>query len=294
MSDRLSISLVTFNSAGIIAGCLESIPPETPVFVCDNASRDDTIAVIRKVRPDAVITKARRNLGFGRAHNINLRQVKTEFGIVMNPDARFLPGSLEQLLETADIHQDAAIIGGQHYDGDGQTRVVSSGTDTYCVPLIERKIPISSSAKKHPDNLCCVEFIIGAMMLFRMDIMRRIGLFDRRIFMYHEDVEICARARKNGYTVLLEPLAKVIHLCGQSSGTSAFVARLKQFYHSQCKLLVFKKYHGEGMVFCRFAFKELMMQLRRFLKALLKRDWLMMNKHAAGIYGVFSGWKRKN
>ena len=292
MSARITISLVTFNSAQVIAGCLESIPAEIPVMILDNNSRDDTIAVARAVRPSVTIVKARKNLGFGRAHNYNLRRTKTEFGLVLNPDTVLLPGCLEHLLHAADSHANAAIIGGQHYHADGKTPVVCIGTDTYCQINLEREKQRSTHARKHPDALCCVEYIIGALMLFRMAHFQKTGLFDRKIFMYHEDVEICARVRKAGYTVLFEPLAKVVHLCGQSSKCCPFVARLKQFYHSQCKLIVFRKYHSSPVRFYLFALREILMQLRRLLKATLTLNWLGMHKHAAGICGVFSGLRK--
>ena len=284
MSSRITISIVTYNSAWVIAGCLDSIPPDCPVMICDNASKDDTVAVARAARPDAVITVARKNFGFGRGHNVNLRRVQTEFALVFNPDARLLPGALDALLNAADTHKDAAIIGGQHYQQNGETRIICTGNDTYCLPGIAHRTT-------WPEVPSRVDYIIGAMMLFRMDVLRAVGLFDRKIFMYHEDLEICARVRKAGYYVWFEPLAKVIHLCGKSCAECVFIARLKQFYHSQCKLIVFRKYHASKIKFYGFALKEFLQQLRRFFKSLIKFSWIGVNKHAAGIWGVLKGLK---
>lgn len=289
MSSRVTVSLVTYNSAQVIAGCLKAIPPETTVMILDNNSSDNTVAVAKEARPSVIITKTRKNLGFGRAHNYNLRRVKTEFGLVLNPDAYLMPGCFDRMLKTADTYPDAAIIGAQHYDQDGVTPEVSIGNDPYCYIRLERARFNAVHAKKFPDATCCVEYIIGAVMLLRVSAMQVSGFFDPKIFMYHEDAEICARARMAGFSVLLEPLAKAIHLSGKSCGNSCFVARLKQYYHSKCKLQVYAKYHGIGAKFFAFSAKEFLMQLRRLFKAVIKGNRLNIHKHAAGIWGVGSG-----
>ena len=292
MLSRITVSIVTYNSASVIAGCLESIPAHVPVMICDNRSTDNTLVVAKAVRPDVMIHRAHKNLGFGRAHNVNLKKAKTEFCLILNPDTRFLPGCFDALLSAADRFPEAAIIGAQHYEDDGVTPVVSIGNDPYCHIVLDRAPHNTRHAKKWPESVCCVEFIIGALMLFRMDAFAKTGFFDPRIFMYHEDVEICARLRKAGHSVLFEPLAKVVHLAGKSSGSSHFVTRLKQFYHSECKLIVFGKYHGGRVEMARFATKEFTTQLRRLLKAAFRLDVSGMHKHAAGIMGVLSGMNK--
>ena len=84
----LTIVIVTFNSSEIIKQSLENIDcNKYLLIIVDNASTDNTVAVIESNFPSLKIIKNNKNIGYGRANNIALRQVETEFAMILNPDA---------------------------------------------------------------------------------------------------------------------------------------------------------------------------------------------------------------
>ncbi len=108
----LSIIIVGWNAAAEVGGCLESLqqhPPtsETEIIYVDNASTDDSVAVVRAARPDARVIVNRRNRGFQAANNQGLAIARGDELLLLNPDTRMLPGSLDALLGFLRTHPDA-------------------------------------------------------------------------------------------------------------------------------------------------------------------------------------------
>jgi GT2 family glycosyltransferase len=287
---RLTISLVTYNSAAVVASCLESIPADIPVRVVDNASCDDTVAIIRNTRPGAIVAVAKKNLGFGRAHNFNLRHMETEFGLVLNPDTILLPACLDELIQTADEDAQAAIIGAQHVHPDGEA-YSCFGNDLLYYPQIT-PYPEKKAASVTAQGIICVDLIVGALMLLRRSAFQKNIYFDPKIFMYFEDGDICAQVRLRGNTVLLNPRARVIHLQDKSSPNSLQIARLKGFASQQAKIYTYRKYHPGAAEFYPYALKSLSVILRRMLKALVKNDTYNFHRYAAGCAGWAKGMRR--
>jgi GT2 family glycosyltransferase len=284
---RLTISLVTYNSAAVIADCLRSIPTDVPVMVLDNASTDNTIDIVHQARPSAQIIAPGKNLGFGNAHNFNLQNMDTEFGLVLNPDTILLPRCLDELIATADSDKQAGMIGAQHVHPDG-TPYSCFGNDTLYHPQITT-IPEKKALSVTADDVICVETIVGALMLIRRSAFPNNIYFDPNIFMYFEDIDICAQTRMRGQTVLLNPRARVIHLQDKSSPPTLQIARLKGFASQFGKLYVYKKYHPHLVEFLPYAAWSLKKILSRLLKAALRGDGYELHRYAAGLLGWGKG-----
>ena len=75
--------IVTYNSSAVVGGCLNSIDPACPVLVVDNASRDDSVAVVESVRPSAKIIRNGTNLGFVRGNNVGIAAARPGSDVVL-------------------------------------------------------------------------------------------------------------------------------------------------------------------------------------------------------------------
>ncbi|MEX2312256.1 MAG: glycosyltransferase, partial [Rhodospirillales bacterium] len=76
------------------------------------------------------------------------------------------------------------------------------------------------SLERMPDGPFCTGFVMGAAMLWRMDVWRALGGFDEAIFLYGEDADLSLRATQAGFSIVIEPGAVVKHLGGQSEQPS--------------------------------------------------------------------------
>jgi len=207
MEKNVTAILVAYNAQGVIASAIESLsgsPEIAEIIVVDNCSTDDTCELIKRDFPNVTIIENPKNLGLGRANNIALKRVKTPYALLLNPDARIQPGAVQTLMNMATQYSDAAIIAPALCGEDGALHHSFKRT------LFSR----GKSGQEFvvPEGECCADFISGAVWLWNVKAMQRVGGFDENIFLYHEDDDICMRIHKAGLSVLYAPQAKAVHL----------------------------------------------------------------------------------
>ncbi len=189
-------------------------------MVVDNASSDNTIQTVADNFPQVKIIKLDKNIGYGRANNAALGQVKTEFAMILNPDAFILEDEIGKVLSLLQITPQIALAGPlllQNYpvledDQIKQLKIVESN-------LLERF-----------DEYLAVKYIIGAILFLRMSVFKEIGFFDENIFLYYEDDEISWRTVQSGYKAAIIPSAQGFHI-GQGSSGGRLRNIYKRFWH---------------------------------------------------------------
>jgi GT2 family glycosyltransferase len=211
--------LVTYDSASSIEASLASIDRDVPVVVVDNHSQDETIAVVRRCRPEARIVANSENRGYGAAANQGVRRAATPLVLLMNPDLRLTAGALPRLVEIAERFPDAAILGPRVIDDD--LRTVESARDALFTPghpLFPRLFKLRRRRFRMPTRSAEVGWLSGcALLLRRRWLEDGIGLFDERIFLFYEETDLCLRAVRGGRPPRFVPEATVVHAGGQSS-----------------------------------------------------------------------------
>ncbi len=239
MSDITAI-LVTYNSEAVIASTLAAligIPHITRVIVVDNQSFDNTCALIGREFPRVELIHSGGNMGFGRGNNLALEKVTTPFALLVNPDAVLQDDAVSILRESANLYDDAAILAPQLNNADGKHHF------SFKRNLFKREL--DGGLKVRAEGAVCAEYLSGAVMLLRMEYVRKSGFFDPNIFLYYEDDDICIQACKAGYSCVYVPDAKVMHLQGASSGdNNAKSEQFKQMHMSWARLYMQYKYHG--------------------------------------------------
>jgi N-acetylglucosaminyl-diphospho-decaprenol L-rhamnosyltransferase len=129
---RLTIVIVTYNSAGHVGACVASLTESPPavsheIVVVDNASGDATVALLRREWPAVRVMESRRNLGFAAANNRAIRESQSDLVLLLNPDTVVPAGAVDALVARLDERPDVAIIGPRLVDGDGRVEL-SCGT----------------------------------------------------------------------------------------------------------------------------------------------------------------------
>lgn len=208
-SKELTVVVLTYNSGAIIQAALARLDGRKhDVVVVDNASSDDSVRIVEEHFPQFTRLSSARNVGYGRGNNLALRQVKTEFALVLNPDATVEEDSIERVLKVLKSDPSIALAGAMKF------RVFKDG-----------RIADDASAKQanarfflgEEKDFFLSKFILGAAMFFNMRAMREVGFFDERFFLYGEDNELCKRAMRHGFKTVVVKDTQVLHLGGQSS-----------------------------------------------------------------------------
>jgi N-acetylglucosaminyl-diphospho-decaprenol L-rhamnosyltransferase len=250
---RLSIIIVTYNSAACLDACLGSLigrPPATDheIVVVDNASSDGTAEAIRTRWPSIRLIHAGANLGFARANNLGIEQTSGDFILLLNPDTSVPAGAVDTLVGALDARSDAAIAGPRLVNLDGRAEL-SFGRMLSPLAALRQKILVHGSRRagaiatyvesitRKPQE---VDWVSGACLLVRRADAEGVGLLDDRFFMYTEDVDFCAAVRARGRRVLFCPAAEIVHLGGRSRATASAATEIA---YRRSQLAFYEKHH---------------------------------------------------
>lgn len=177
--------------------------------------------------PTRVLTPG-ANLGYARGVNEGIRAASEENVLLLNPDVRVLPGSIEALERAAEERPRAGILAPKLLDPDGSLQLSARRFYNWRTLLL-RRMPLPGVAARsrevrehlmedwdHADTRP-VDWVLGAAMYVRRGAMRDVGLMDERYFLYFEDVDWCQRMWRHGYEVVYCADARMVHEYARAS-----------------------------------------------------------------------------
>jgi GT2 family glycosyltransferase len=212
----ISVIIVTYNAAGCIRACLDSVCRQTgmelEILIVDNASADNTTQVVQEFigdRKNIRLFANRENIGFGRANNQAFAASSGQFIYLLNPDAQLVqPDALKILREQLERHPEWGVAGTRILQGDGQKELA------VCEKYQGQEHVRERDFSKLPGRRACV---MGASMFFSRRVFAELGGFDEDYFLYQEEADLCLRLREKGYEIGFVPEAAIRHIGGVSS-----------------------------------------------------------------------------
>lgn len=300
MAERLCIVIVNWNVCDLLRDCLRSVYASQPnstassdhlliddvsvdVKVVDNASYDDSVAMLRTTFPQVDLLVSDTNLGFTAGNNLALRQCDHDYVLLLNPDTVVAPDALAAMLKTMRGHPEVGALGPRLLYGDGTPQSSRRRFPTLAMAMMESTLleewfPSNRWRRAYhlcdvPDNVFQeVDWVNGACMLVRGAVLSQVGLLDEGYFMYSEELDWCRRMADRGWRVAYTPEAVVTHLEGRSS--SQVVAQ-RQLYFETSKLRYWHKHHGPAQTL----FLRLFLLGTYLLRWLIERiKWLLGHK----------------
>lgn len=253
---EVTVSIVTYNNAEEIAVLMKSLEEcsyfgHMTVYVIDNASTDDTVKIIKEDYPWVRVIVNRKNLGFGGGHNLAIKNVKSKYHIIVNPDIVVPVESIENAVAFMDTHTDVAAMTPYVLNTDGTQQFLPKKNpcmkymiggffenySNYCRKLRE-EYTLKNEIVTKPIE---VEFCSGCFMFARTSALQRVGGFDERYFLYFEDADLTRKLRREGRAVY-NPNIKVIHKWHRDNKRMS-----KNFWMSLKSMMIYmKKWSREG------------------------------------------------
>lgn len=219
----VSIIFPNWNGKEDTLKCLRSITgldypkKQIAIIIADNGSSDGSIEAIReqfsKMRDfkRLKLIELGRNTGATGAYNAALLEAKTDYIFRLDNDVILEKNSLAELMKVITRYVEIGIVGSPIFLMN-EDRLYSSGGRT---KLWQAMLYNAGD----PDRLKEVDRVSGCAMLFRKEVVNKIGFFDEDYFFYMDDPDWCFRAKKAGFKIVYVPTAKVWHKLSASVGT---------------------------------------------------------------------------
>jgi GT2 family glycosyltransferase len=227
------------------------LPAGVEVIVVDNASGDGGVEQARAARPDAVMLRSERNLGFSGGCNRGWRAARGRYIAFINPDVRVRPGALERLVArvAAAPH---GVAGPQLVDAGGRPRPLKAEPSPRLdvlglLPAAARWAPPGWDGKLARDDPRCqaggaVPCLEGACFVIARRTLEAIGGLDEAFFLYYEEEALALRLRGLGGSAIYEPSAVAEHLGGTSTAKAPALST-RQLHRS--RVIFYRKRDGE-------------------------------------------------
>jgi N-acetylglucosaminyl-diphospho-decaprenol L-rhamnosyltransferase len=260
---RIGAVVLNYRTPELALGCVESLvadldPSQDELVVVDNHSEDGSAErlreeIARRGWPARVI-ESPVNGGFAAGNNVGLRALDARAYLLMNSDARVLPGAVETLWRALERDPQVGLVGPRIESEEGAAQAscfrfpspvseLLEGARTGPLDRLLQPWVVAIPADRAPRSPAWISF---ASILIRREALLQVGPLDEGFFLYFEDTEWCLRARRAGWTILHEPTARAVHAHGKSTGLPALVARRgrRPAYWYAARSRYFRASHG--------------------------------------------------
>ena len=256
----LSILIVNWHAARFLKPCLASIYAHVQglafeVIVIDNGSFDGSAALISSEFPDVRFVQSHTNLGFAQANNLAFSHARGEYILLLNPDTELMDDAVTAMLGYLTSVRQVGAVGCCLLNSDYtvQWKYVQAFPT-----LVNQLLAIESLQRAFPQwrmwglrpvldydgTPSDVDVLAGSCLMLKRAVFEQIGLFDSQYYMYGDDVDLCYRLRKAGYSIRYLGSKKIVH----HGGASAAFREETEFatvMQRESRLKFFRKTHGE-------------------------------------------------
>ncbi len=218
----LSIIILNYNTKDLILECISSIRQQYKdqfdnekfeIIVVDNNSTDESLSFLRKFRFNGFnLIETKENLGFSNGCNLGAKNAKGEYLLFLNSDTQIKDQGFLKMFNFLKDKEKIGILGGKLKNADGSSQL--SGGKFYNIPnllLMLLGMEKFASLRQSPNKIQKIDWVSGACLMVKKSVFEKIGGFEKNIFMYMEDMELCFKAKKRGLDTYFYPEIMLYH-----------------------------------------------------------------------------------
>ena len=282
----LSVIIVSYNSSSFLELCLYSVHKsltkadiKSEIIVVDNFSSDNSCSIIKNKYPSVLLVENQKNIGFSKANNIGVSKASGKYICVLNPDIVLSEDTFSKILKFYQSGIKVGFVGCHMIDGKGvflreSKRTIPSFFSSFMKLIGLSKFYYSSLNNEQRGY---VDVLAGAFMFTEKSIYDEVDGFDEEYFMYGEDIDLCYKALKKGYSNYFLGDVKIIHFKGESTDKNfTYVSR---FYNA---MYIFYKKHFNNFLIS----KSVVWILIKFLIYIKKLSIIISTKFNSQDYKV--------
>jgi len=244
----LSIIILNYNTKDLTTDCLNSILSQYKneleksrfeIILVDNASTDGSVEAFKKLNIENLeLIESRENLGFSKGCNMGASSASGDYLLFLNSDTEIKDQGFIKMVEHFEKNTDVGILGGALKNEDGTSQ--SSAGKFYNLSnlfLMMLGFERLGFLRESPKTIEEVDWVSGACLMIKRKVFKIIGGFEKELFMYGEDWELCFRANQNGFKTYFYPEIMLFH---KERGSSNRGFAILNIYKSI--LFFYKKY----------------------------------------------------
>lgn len=199
---------------------IEHTPDSIPIYLADNASKDDSVRWVKEHFPRVFHFQNKQNFGYAGGYNLAINALEAEYVILLNSDLKVEADYADFLIEAIDASPTVAavqpkvlsIVEPQNFEYAG---AAGGWIDALGFPFCRGRILDTIESDEHQyDQNTRIFWASGAACIFRRNAFLEVGGFDGRFFAHQEEIDLCYRLQLAGYEVHFEHRSVVHHLGG--------------------------------------------------------------------------------
>jgi hypothetical protein len=248
---ELSIIILNYNTKELTIECINSLVGQYAqefekklfeIILVDNASSDDSLEAIKKLKINGLtIIESKENLGFSKGCNLGAKNATGQYLLFLNSDTEIKDQGFVKMLDYMKKNENIGILGGALKNENG-TSQSSAGKFYNLFNLFLMLIGFERLGflRESPKIAKQVDWVSGACLMIKRQVFEKIGKFEKELFMYGEDMELCFRAKKKGFLTYFYPEVTLFH---KERGSSNRTFAILNIYQS---ILFFYKTYKPG------------------------------------------------
>lgn len=285
--EKLAIVILNWNGKQMLQTYLPKVlacsRDEAVVYVADNASTDDSLAMLNEKFPEVRQIVLDKNWGFADGYNKALARVDAEYYVLLNSDVEVTPGWLTPLVSFMDAHPEVGACQPKLLSVADKSKFEYAGAcggflDRYGYPYCRGRVfDTVEQDNGQYDDIHEVLWTTGACMMVRSKDYWAVNGLDGRFFAHNEEIDMCWRMRMMGRQLFCIPQSKVYHVGG---GTLPKGNPMKTYLNFRNNLTMLYKNLPE---------KELryVMRVRWFLDYVAAWQTLILNRNVGDFKAIY-------
>lgn len=293
---KIAVVILNWNGARLLEQFLPSVvafSDEAKIYVADNDSTDNSIAVIKEKFPTVSIIQNDGNYGFAKGYNVALQYIEEEYYALVNSDIEVTEGWLTPILSIFDSESSTGIIQPKILDFKNRDYFEYAGAaggfiDQFGYPYCRGRIfdTIEKDQGQYDDEIE-IFWASGACFFIRKNIFRKLNGFDGDFFAHQEEIDLCWRAFNLGHRAKYTSKSTVYHVGGATLNESN---PKKTFLNFRNSLLMLTKNLPENKLF-PILFTRLLLDglagIQFILKLKFSHCWAIIKAHF-NFYGLIN------
>ena len=259
---KITVIIVSFRSAHIIEKCIKSINSNIKIIVVENSDNIQIKNYLEDKFSNVEVIIAKENLGYGKANNLGISKVSTQYVFILNPDTTLEENCLKELYKALLIlRNDFSIIAPN----------LLNNHDLKKKSILE------------------VDYVKGFAMLINLKKVIFEKIFDENFFLFLEEIDLCKRIKNDGGKIFVVQESKVQHLAKQASGNSLNI-ELCRNWHWMWSLFYYNRKHFGVLTAYKITFLKFISSVIKLFIALIlfnKKNILIYYYRINGLFNAF-------